>query len=144
MSNTITSANSSLSLNVPGVFPVPVPIEGFATDDAFDTENVVPNETLMGVDGTLSGGYTPYPVKQKIVLQADSPSIAVFDAWRQAMDAAHEAYQASMTIICPSIGKVFTFVGGFLTGGMPAPPGKKVLQPQTFEITFQSVSAAPI
>lgn len=144
MPNTITSANASLTLNIPAVFPAPVPIQGFSTDDAFDTENVAPNETLMGVDGVLSGGYTPYPVKQKIVLQADSPSLAVFDAWRQAMDAALEAYQASMTIVCPSIGKVFTFVGGFLTGGMPAPPGKKVLQPQTFEITFESVSAAPI
>lgn len=144
MSNTITSANASLTLNVPGVFPIPVPIEGFSTDDAFDTENVTPNETLMGVDGTLSGGYTPYPVKQKIVLQADSASLSVFDQWRQAMDQAKEAYPASMTIVAPSIGKVFTFLQGFLTGSMPAPPGKKVLQPQTFEITFQSVTAAPI
>lgn len=144
MPQTITSANASLTLNVPAVFPIPVPIQGFATDDAFDPENVTPNETLMGVDGTLSGGYTPYPVKFKVVLQADSPSLAAFDTWRQAMDAAHEAYAASMTLIAPSVGKIFTFVGGFLTGALPAPPGKKVLQAQSFEITFQSVSAAAL
>lgn len=144
MAKTITSANASLSLSVPGVFPVPVPIEGFATDDAFDTENVAPTEAVMGVDGNLSGGYTPYPVKQKIVLQADSPSGLVFDQWRQAMDAAKEAFPCNMTLILPSIGKVFTFFGGFLTGDMPAPAGKKILQPQTYEITFELVSAAPV
>lgn len=144
MPNTITSANSSFSLAIPDVFPVPAPIEGYSTDDAFDTENVAPNETLMGVDGLLSGGYTPYPVKLKVVLQADSPSNSVFDQWRQAMDAAKETFQANATIVCPSIGKIFTFVGGFLTGAMPTPQGKKVLQPQTYEITFQSVSAAPL
>lgn len=144
MSNTITSANASLSLSVAGVFPVPIPIEGFSTDDAFDTENVAPNEAIMGVDGKLSGGYTPYPVKLKIVLQADSPSNLVFDAWRQAMDAVKEAFPANCTIIAPSIGKVYTFLGGFLTGDMPTPQGKKVLQAQTYELTFQSVSAAPV
>lgn len=144
MSNTITSANASLSLSIAGVFPVPIPIEGFSTDDAFDTDNVAPTEAVMGVDGKLSGGYTPYPVKLKVVLQADSPSNLIFDAWRQAMDAAQEAFAANMTIIAPSIGKVYTFLGGFLTGDMPTPQGKKVLQSQTYEITFQSVSAAPV
>jgi hypothetical protein len=144
MANTITSANAQLTASVPGVFAAPVPIEGFATDDAFDTENVAPTETLMGVDGLLSGGYTPYPVKFKIVLQADSPSIAFFDQWRAAMAAVNETFPANLTLVAPSIGKIFTFLTGFLTGAMPTPPGKKVFQPQTFEITCQSVSAAPV
>ena len=142
MSGTITSANASFTLNVPGVSPVPVPIEGFAADDAFDTENVAPTEVLMGVDGNLSGGYTPYPVKLKFVLQADSLSNAFMDLWRQAMDQAKETFPASATIVAPSIGKIFTFLGGHLTGDMPTPQGKKILNPQTYEITFQSVSAA--
>jgi hypothetical protein len=141
---TITSANAQLTLSIPDVFPTPQPIEGFATDDAFDTENVSPNETLMGVDGNLSGGYTPYPVKFKIVLQADSVSQDVFDQWRQAMDAAKEAFAANATLVADSVGKIYTFTKGFLTGDMPTPPGKKVLQAQTYEITFQSVSAAPV
>jgi hypothetical protein len=144
MPNTITSANAEFTLSVPDVFAVPVPIEGFSTDDAFDTENVAPNEAIMGVDGVLSGGYTPYPVKLKFVLQADSPSNLAMDEWRQAMDAARETFPANATIIAPSIGKVFTFTTGFLTGDMPTPQGKKVLQSQTYEITFQSVTAAPV
>ena len=144
MSNTITSANASFSLSVPGVFAVPIPIEGFATDDAFDTDNVSPTETLMGVDGVLSGGHTPYPVKLKFVLQADSPSNLFMDQWRQAMDAVNETFPCNATIIAPSIGKVYTFTAGHLTGVMPTPQGKKVLNPQTYEITFQAVSAAPV
>lgn len=141
---TITSANAAFTVNVPGVFPVPIPMEGFAADDAFDTENVAPNEAIMGVDAHLSGGYTPYPVKLKFVLQADSPSNLFMDQWRQAMDQAKETFPAFATIVAPSLGKVYTFVLGFLTGAMPTPPGKKVFQAQTYEITFESVSAAPV
>jgi len=141
---TLTSANSKLAISIASVFPTPQPIQGFATDDAFDTDNVAPNETLMGVDGKLSGGYTPYPVKLKIVLQADSPSNAVFDTWRQAMDQATDSFPCDVTIVAPSLGKIFTFTRGFLTGDMPTPPGKKIFQPQTYEITFQNVSAAPV
>lgn len=141
---TLTSANSKMSLSVPDVFPVPQAIQGYSTDDAFDTDSVAPNEVLMGVDGKLSGGYTPYPVKLKIVLQADSPSIAVFDQWRQAMDQATDSFVGNLTIVAPSLGKIFTFTRGFLTGATPTPPGKKVFQPQNFEVTFQSVVAAPV
>ena len=141
---TLTDANAAISLAVPEVFAVPVPISGFSVDDMFDTENVAPNETLMGVDGVLSGGYTPYPVKLKIVLQADSPSNIYFDQWRQAMDAATEAYTAELTITAPGPGKIWTFTRGFLTGDMPTPGAKKIFQPQTYEITFNSVSAAPV
>lgn len=141
---TLTSANSKMSLSVPDVFPVPQAIQGYAADDAFDTDNVAPNEVLMGVDGLLSGGYTPYPVKLKIMLQANSPSIATLDQWAQAMGQATDAFPANLTIVAPSLGKIFTFTKGFLTGYVPTPPGKKIFQPQTFEITFESVSAAAV
>lgn len=141
---TITSANASFTLSIPDVFPVPVPIEGFSTDDAFDTENVVPTEAIMGVDGNLSTGFTPYPVKLKFVLQADSLSNDVMDQWRQAMDAAKESFEANATIISPGVGKVWNFIKGSLTGVMPTPQGKKVMQPQTYEITFKQLISAPV
>ena len=142
--STLTVANSSFTLSVDDVFPVPVPMQGYAVDDAFDTENVAPNEAVMGVDGNLSGGYTPYPVKLKFVLQADSASNIFMDTWRQAMDAAKEAFTANVTIVAPGPGKIWTFTKGFLTGDVPAAPGKKIFGPQTYEITFESVSAAPV
>jgi hypothetical protein len=117
-------------------------MKGYSADDAFDTDNVAPNEVLMGVDAILSGGYVPYPVKLKFVLQADSPSNYFMDAWRQAMDAARDAYPANATIVSPSVGKIWTFTKGFLTGAMPTPPGKKLYQPQPYEVTFQSITTA--
>lgn len=143
MARTLTSANSSLVISVPGVFANPQVIQGYATDDAWDTENVKPNETMMGVDGNLSGGHTPYPVPLKIVLQADSDSVDVFDIWRQAEDAADEAFQASATLTVPGSQKVYSYIKGFLTSTKPSPNAKKVLGPQNFEITFQQVIASP-
>lgn len=144
MPRTITSANATLTLACPGVFTTPQAIEQFATDDAFDTENVAPNEAQMGVDGKASFGHTPYLIKQKVVLQANSPSNDVFDQIRQAEDAVDEVMPISMTLVMPSISKIFNFINGALTGDMPTPSGKKVLGPQTYEITFERVTAAPI
>lgn len=138
----LTVANSSFSLSVTSVFAVPIPMQEYSADDAFSTENVVPNETLMGVDGNLSGGYVPYPVKLKFVLQADSLSIIFMDQWRQAMDQAQTTYTANATIIIPALVKIFTFTKGFLTGAMPMPGAKKIAQPQTYEITFNKMTAA--
>ena len=85
---TITSANSVLTLAVNGLFPVPQVIQGYAVDDAFEGEAVQQAEILMGVDGVLSAGKVFVPYKMTIHLQADSPSIFLFDAWRNAQDAA--------------------------------------------------------
>ncbi|HVN43476.1 MAG TPA: hypothetical protein VMT50_11880 [Steroidobacteraceae bacterium] len=144
MARTLTSANAAITLNVPDVFAVPQPIEGFATDDAFDTDNVSPVEAVIGVDGKKSSGYTPYLVKQKITLQADSPSNDVFDQWRQANDASLEDLQGTMTIVLPGLGKIYTFTKVSLTGAIPLPPGKKILQPQHYELTAQAPTAAPV
>ena len=55
---TITSANAQVMLNVPGVFPTPVQLAGFAADDAFTQDAYDVAETRMGVDGVLSAGFT--------------------------------------------------------------------------------------
>jgi len=141
---TLTDANAAFTISVPDVFAVPVPIEGFSTDDAWDTENIAPSEAMMGVDGKLSAGYTPYPVKLKFVLQADSLSIDAMDTWIAAMKASKETFWANATIVVPGTGKLYTFTKGSLTQGKPTPQGQKVLRPQTYEVTFESYNAAPV
>lgn len=139
----ITSANSSFVINVSSVFQAPIIVQQYATDDSFETDDVAPTEAKMGVDGVLSFGYTPYPVKLKFMLQANSPTILLMDAWREAMDAVLEAFTADATIISPALGKVWTFTNGTLTGAKPTPPGKKTFNPQNYELTFNKVIAAP-
>ena len=139
---TITSANSVFTLSIPDVFPSPVQLEGYAVDDAFDTENVDTAEAQIGVDGRLSAGFTPYLVKQTIHLQADSDSLDVFENWRGAMSAATEVLFASCTILLPSTGRVYVGTKGVLTKAKPLPDAKKVLGPQAYEVTWETLTAA--
>ena len=89
---TITSANSVLTLAVNGLFPVPQVIQGYAVDDAFEGEAVQQAEILMGVDGVLSAGKVFVPYKMTIHLQADSPSVFLFDTLRNAQNADVDRY----------------------------------------------------
>ena len=136
---TITSANAVLSLAINNYFPVPQIIQGFAVDDAFESESVQQSEVLMGVDGTLSGGKIFVPYKMTIHLQADSPSVFLFDAWRNAQNAAVDVFSASGSINLPGTSMLYTLNNGFLTSATPFPAVKKTLTPLVYEITWQSI-----
>lgn len=140
---TITSANSEFVLTFPSfLFPVAQRIQGYASDDAFTIEPYDVTETQMGVDGNLSGGYTPNPKKQSVILMADSLSLDVFDIWLGAIQATRETIIVEGTIVLPGTGKAYAMHRGFLTRAQALPPAKKVLQPQTYEITWQDVQTS--
>jgi hypothetical protein len=141
---TITTANASVIISIPDVFPVDQILSGFAADDAFTQGAFDMTETRMGVDGILSAGYTPNEKPFTITFQPDSPSILVFDTWGAAMEAAKEALQASMVIAMPSIGKAFNFNVGWLKNFKKLPDAKKVAEPQTYSIAWQDIQPVPI
>ena len=141
---TITSANAVLALAVNNYFPVPQTIQGFAVDDAFESEAVQQAEILMGVDGILSAGKVFVPYKMTIHLQADSPSVFLFDAWRNAQDAAVDVFSASGSITLASTGMVYTLQNGYLTQATPFPAVKKTLEPLVYEITWQRIIGGQI
>ena len=141
----ISSSNSTFTLNVPAVFAAAVALQGYSTDDAFSTQQVDIAETFVGVDGKFSAGVVPYLVKQEIMFQADSPSITLMEQWLSAMAAAQQAYFGNATILLPSIAKQYVLGPGILSRITPIPQAKKVLQPVTYEITWQGpVVAAPL
>lgn len=140
--STLTSANSVLYLAVAGVFPVAQKIEGYATDDAFAFEAVQPAQAVMGVDGRMSAGYTPFMSIQTISIQADSPSLRVFEAYLAAMKTAREVFYCSGTLAVPSTDRKYAMSRGVLTQISPAPTARTILQPRTFQITWQDVSPA--
>jgi hypothetical protein len=137
---TITSANSVFTIVVASLFPTPVQLRGYATDKAFTTEAVDLAEVQMGVDGRMTGGYTPNPVKQTITLQADSPSKDIFTTLIQAMKTAREVFYVSGIISLPSTGESFTLTRGILTNAKQIPDAQKVLQPVDYVITWESVN----
>ena len=138
--STITSANSVFTLVVAGLFPAPVQLKGYASDKAFTTEAVDLAEVQMGVDGRMTAGFVPNPVKQTITLQADSPSKDIFTAIIQAMKTAREVFYISGSISLPSTGESFTLTRGILTNAKQIPDAQKVLQPMDFVITWESVN----
>lgn len=140
---TITAANAVILINAPDVFGSPVQLMGFSTDDIYSSDAIEPVETMMGVDGVLSGGYTPKPVDQAFMIQADSDSIDFFEAiqsW-QATNVAVE--QLSGTTLLQSTNKFYTMPKGFMVNYQALPEAKKVLQARRFTIRWQGVLASP-
>lgn len=140
----ITSANAVYMLAVLGVFPAPVQLQGFGVDEAFDTEAVDAAEAVMGVDGKMSAGYTPFLTPQTITLQADSPSSFLFEDWLAAQKAVNDVLFADGTILLPSIGRSYTMTKGVLSRIPQVVGAKKVLQARQFRITWESVTPAPV
>jgi hypothetical protein len=141
---TITSANSVFTIVIPGLFPVPVQLRGYATDKAFTTDALDIAEVQMGVDGRMTAGYTPMPTKQTITLQADSPSKDLFAILIQAMKTSREIFYISGIIILPSTGDSYTLTRGVLTNAKQIADAAKVLQPLDYVITWESVNASII
>lgn len=142
--STITSANSVLMLGINRLFNIPIQIQGFAADDAFTLEDVDMAETMIGVDGKLSGGWIPVVKSLEITLQADSASNDFFDAWIAAESTAREKYTANGSILLQGTGKLYVLTNGFLKKGNLMPPAKKVLQPRKFTIEFEGIAGAPV
>ena len=143
MARTITAANSVFMLSVAGLFPVPQRLQGYSADAAFAFDEVENAETQMGVDGKLSAGYTPVPRKQKVMLQADSASMFIFDQIIDQEEIQREKFVLSGTLLIPSVGRKWSLLNGYLTSFTPAPEAKKVLQPRSFGLTWESTPGGP-
>jgi hypothetical protein len=152
--STITSTNSSLHIAprlagafsglLPALAGAGFPVQGYASDDAFTFDAVDSAEARMGVDGIMSAGYLPRMNKQAITLQADSPSIAAFEALIGAQDTLREVILLDGILTLPATGRSYALVKGVLTRLTPVPPAKKVLEPVSYEITWNLVQPAPV
>lgn len=141
---TITSANSVFTLNIPALFPVPQILQGFATDDAFAADGLDLSESIMGVDGRMSSGYTPNITKMVIALQADSPSLFVFEYWFGQYQTNREVSFAQGNIILSGPGKSYTLRNGVLNNVKQLPDAKKTLAAQQFTVMWEKVTIANV
>jgi hypothetical protein len=144
MSGSITSADAVFMLTIPMVYSAPQQLQAFSADDMFSTDAIDPVELQMGVDGVLVGGWVPRERKQTIMFLASSPSIDIFETWAATNDAQRATYTATATISLKSLGRVYALTNGYLSTFTPMPNAKKVLQPRSFGITWQSIAVAPI
>lgn len=137
---TITSANSVVTLTVPGLFPTPVQLSGYSADRAWETADQELSEEQIGVDGRKTAGFVFNTVDQTFTLQADSPAKAIFKAIQTAMQTAQEIYYISGEIALPSTGESFVCTQGTLKRIKPMPDGGRVLQPVAYVINWARVT----
>lgn len=144
----ITSANAKLTLTVRnsvGIVVGPFTVEGYAEDAAFATETVDAAEARMGVDGKMAGGYLPRITRHTISLMANSPSIALMEAWDNAQRVLGDVLVADGFLAAPSLGRAYACVKGILTRLTPIPEARRTFStPVVYEISWESVTAAPI
>jgi hypothetical protein len=139
---TLTAANSIIMLSINGLYPTPVQLQGYSADDVFDSEEIDAAETMMGVDGKLSGGLIYVEKPWNIVLMANSASNQIFDNWVQSQIAQNDLFTANMSIVLPSLGSTTAFSNGILKKYPPMASAKKILQPRKFTIVWESISNA--
>ena len=142
--STLTSANSIFTLGCIPLYPVAVRIQGFATDDMFSAEAVDMGEVVMGADGHMSAGYTPYKVPLEFTLMADSASNTIMDLIMDYQDMQQEMMEFNASIMISSVGMAYVFTKGYFIKGSPMPDGKKLLQPRKFRFEFNRPLRTPI
>ena len=143
--STLTIANSVIMLGINSVYPTPVQLQQYAADDVFDFEEIEVAETVMGVDGLLSGGFVFSKIPWSITLASNSPSCQVFDNWYAFQKApGSDIVTATANILLPGLGYKWALFNGFLTKYSPAPSAKKLAQPRKFTIEWNSITPAPL
>lgn len=139
----LSGANSIIMLGITGLYPTPQQLQGFAADNIFTAEMIKMVETLMGVDGILSGGFVNVEKKQTFELQGDSASNDIFDNWAAAQETLNDTYEANGVVTLTTLGKKWTMTTGFLTGYTYMPDVKKLIQPRKYEITWNKARVQP-
>ncbi len=138
----ITSANAIITLTIPGLFSIPQQLQGFSADNIYDmaTQEIV--QTMMGVDGKLSGGFVFNPIEQTFDLMADSASKSRFSKHGPQRSAKPRTFilrNGETTLI--SVNKSYICNNGFLLSLPPAPSAGRVLQPRKYVIRWESIQA---
>lgn len=138
----ITSANAVYLLSISALFPVPQQLQQFSTDEIYATDPLEAAEIMMGVDGFLSAGFVFVPIMQTIMLQADSVSSAVFDAWWANQQQQKDLFFATGSITLPSIKLKYTMSQGVLKTYQALADAGKTLKPRKFTIAWQNITSA--
>lgn len=135
MSATLTVANSTIAVTIEGLYPTSVLLSGYAADNVFEAGEVENGEYSMGIDGRLSKGFVFNQIPFTLTLQADSPSLAVFEEVWQYEVSNRTKLDVGMTVTLPSNGKRYILKDGAVRS-YKAPAGQRILQPGVVQFVF--------
>jgi hypothetical protein len=142
MAGTLTTANAVITATVEALYPQPQQIQGFAADDVYGIGEIENGEYSMGIDGKLSAGFVFAEVPFTVTLQADSPSLILFETVWNYEVANRTKLQQEWTIVLPSLGRRYTLSTGFMRT-YKAPDAKKTLQPGVIQLVFGRIAPTP-
>jgi len=143
MAGTLTVANSTITQTVEALYTSAQRIQGYAADDAFDFSEIENGEYSMGIDGKLSAGFVFNAIPFTLTLQADSPSISIYENLWQYEVQNRTKLTNQLTVSLPAVGKRYELKDGFMQS-YKAPSGKKILQPGVAVFTFARLQVSPI
>ena len=140
----ITSADGVFTMTVASLFSAPITLENWGTDRAWEASSYASTDSQMSIDGYLNKGFVHRAVEMSLVLAANSPSNAVFEA-------IEEYQKASVTVVLlggelrlPGLNRRYTFDDGHVIGMSPLPSGGQMLEPRTYNLRWRRVIPAGI
>lgn len=155
----ITSANSALTITATsrgiqtglstslGAFAslmgVPTRIEGWASDNAFSTDQVESSQMVQGIDGKAHTGWVPFLVPFNVSLYPDSPSQDYIDQIVGIERTMRESLLISAVLIVPATLKKFYFSNGVIARVTPFASHGRVQSAQATGFVFESCTLMP-
>lgn len=143
MGRSLTSSNGVLAMYPVGLLTIPQQITGFTAEDIFDSENIVNSELVVGLHNKVVSGWLPNVVKQKVTLMANSSSNLLFEAWYATEQAKRKKLKAIGVWTPFNLGMIYLLYNGTLTSYSAMAGAKRLMQPRSYEITWQDVIALP-
>lgn len=136
----VTAANVDLILACEELYPSGVKLEGFSADSMMTADGIDVTENRRGVDGRMVSGVIKSVQPLSIVLEANSPSLEVFETIRDAMNANNRPYELTLTCHIPALEKTIVYRRGALKNAPSVPAIQRTLQPTTWTMEFQEVA----
>ena len=140
----LTAANAVVAISVPNLYPVPQVLTSFVADNPFSADEQVIAETVLSLNGRLSGGWIPSTIMQTFTILPDTDDMGFFLNWMQASQSSRSMFECAGVITLPSIKRVYTMPKGFLISGKVFPDVSKILQPISFKIQWQFPTSAEL
>ena len=144
MSNLITSADAIYTLTLSALYIAPITLQNWASDRAFEADDVEMAETQMSVDGKLNKGYVPRSVDQTLSFSAASSSIDIFETIIAFQRNRRTIITLGAEVVIPSTQRRYTLVEGCLVSGSVMPNAGATLENRSFRLRWQDVLPAGI
>ena len=144
MSGFITSADAVFHITVKTLFNAPILLENWASDRAWETQQLRLAETKLSIDGKLNKGFVTSALDMTLTFAPNSNSVEVFDAIATASRQARTVYELNGELNIKDLGRKYTLVSGCLISYDALPGGGELLENRSAVIRWENILPAGI